>query len=282
MSYRRDDAASEAGRLSDALRAQLGDDAVFMDVSSIAVGSRWPDDLRDALDGADTVVLVVGPQWLRAADEWGRRRIDRDEDWVRREVVYALEHDKHLVPVLVDGAQMPPKWALPDALRTLPDRQCIEIRRDVWDHDVKLLLAQIPVSQVDRAAEEERLGPYPRNPPPGLPEPIDDAVLRRILAEDLVEWRVAATPLPEDPAQERVELFREFRFPSFQDAVGFMAQVAPGCDIAMHHPRWENIFKTLRVFLTSWDIGHRVSDRDVQLARYFDRAYADRSMSSIR
>lgn len=54
-----------------------------------------------------------------------------------------------------------------------------------------------------------------------------------------------------------------------------MTQVAQGCDIAMHHPRWENIWKTVRVYLTTWDIGHRISDRDIQLARYFDRAYVE-------
>ena len=54
-----------------------------------------------------------------------------------------------------------------------------------------------------------------------------------------------------------------------------MQQVAPGCDIALHHPRWENIWKTVRVYLTTGDIGHRISDRDVQLAKYLDRAYRD-------
>src|SRR5262249_21289867 len=112
-------------------------------------------------------------------------------------------------------------------------------------------------------------------PPPGLPEPIDEAVLESVLNADLVHWKRVASPLPEDPSEERVEIFREYEFPSFQAAVQFMAQVAPGCDIAMHHPRWENIWRTLRVFLTTWDIGHRLSDRDLQLARYFDRAYAE-------
>jgi pterin-4a-carbinolamine dehydratase len=54
-----------------------------------------------------------------------------------------------------------------------------------------------------------------------------------------------------------------------------MNLLAPGCDIAMHHPRWENVWKTLKVYLTTWDIGHRISDRDLQLARYFDRAYEE-------
>ena len=54
-----------------------------------------------------------------------------------------------------------------------------------------------------------------------------------------------------------------------------MNEVAPGCDIAIHHPRWENIWKTVKVYLTTWDIGHRISDRDIQLARYLDQAYSD-------
>jgi pterin-4a-carbinolamine dehydratase len=275
VSYRRDDAAAEAGRLSDALRLQLGEDAVFMDTSSIGAGAPWPDALRTALDLANTVVLVVGPEWVRVADEWGRRRIDQEDDWVRQEVANSLAHAKQLVPVLVRGARMPPESALPDNIRMLPQRQYVEIRRDFWDHDIKLLLAQLLHSSSERAAEERRLGPYPRNPPPGLPDPLDDTVLERVLAADLIHWRKVVTPLPENPREERVEIVRVYEFPTFQAAVRFMVQVAPGCDIALHHPRWENIWRTLTVFLTTWDIGHRISDRDLQLARYFDRAYAE-------
>ena len=170
---------------------------------------------------------------------------------------------------------MPPESALPESIRRLPQRQYVEIRRDFWDHDVKLLLAQLLDSSSEQAADERRLGTYPRNPPPGLPDPVNETVLESVLKADLINWDVVITPLPENPLEERVEIFREYEFPSFQAAVRFMVQVAPGCDIAMHHPRWENIWKTLRVFLTTWDIGHRISDRDFQLARYFDRAYAE-------
>jgi len=53
-----------------------------------------------------------------------------------------------------------------------------------------------------------------------------------------------------------------------------MNEVAPACVIAAHHQRWENIWRAVRVYLTTFDIGHQVTDRDVQLAKYFDRAYA--------
>jgi pterin-4a-carbinolamine dehydratase len=90
-----------------------------------------------------------------------------------------------------------------------------------------------------------------------------------------VKWKKKVSPLPEDSESVRVELFREYRFKSFRDAIRFMYQVAPGCDIAIHHPRWENIWKTVRVYLSTWDIEHRISDRDIQLARYLDKAYSE-------
>jgi len=52
-------------------------------------------------------------------------------------------------------------------------------------------------------------------------------------------------------------------------------QVAPACDIANHHPRWENNWKTLRIWLTTWDAAQRITSRDIDLARYFDDVYAD-------
>jgi pterin-4a-carbinolamine dehydratase len=66
---------------------------------------------------------------------------------------------------------------------------------------------------------------------------------------------------------ERKELFREYKFGSFQEAIRFMREVSTGCDIADHHPRWENIYRTLRVYLTTWGIDHRVTDRQTQRAK---------------
>lgn len=140
LSYRRDDASSDAQLISAALRNALGDDAVFMDISSIELGAVWPEELQKALQAAETVVAVIGPEWLRAGtDEWGRRRIDRDDDWVRQELALALK-DKEVIPVLVRGARIPPPEALPEPLKALSKMQGIEIRRDYVAHDVKLLL----------------------------------------------------------------------------------------------------------------------------------------------
>ena len=114
--------------------------------------------------------------------------------------------------------------------------------------------------------------PYPKNFPLG-PDPIHPTKLEEIRTAQLPDWIVLKSALPENPYEERTELYREYKFVSFEAALQFMASLAKGCEVLMHHPRWENIWCTLRVYTTSWDIGHLISDRDIQLARYFDREY---------
>jgi pterin-4a-carbinolamine dehydratase len=274
ISYRREDAAAEAGRIKSSISEKLKIATPFMDSSSIHAGATWPAEIRDSLHHASIVIVVIGPDWLRASDEWGKRRIDQENDWVRQEVSIALAtKGKIVIPVLVRDAVLPPPDALPESLRDLVHRQAIELRTAYWDHDISLLLGQIaPRSQ--SVGQTNPGNPYPRNPPEG-PDPITEEKLQVYLRTELAKWKRKTSPLPEDPDQVRVELYREYRFKSFREAIGFMSQVAPGCDIAIHHPRWENLWKTVRVYLSTWDIGHRISDRDIQLARYFDHAYSD-------
>lgn len=131
ISYRRDDAGPDAIALSSAIRGLLGDEAVFMDTKSLLGGEKWPDVLNEAVVDADTVLVVIGPDWIRIADQWGRRRIDQEDDWVRLELITALESPgKRVIPVFVRGAELPPVDALPEQLRPLLTRQGIEIRRD--------------------------------------------------------------------------------------------------------------------------------------------------------
>jgi pterin-4a-carbinolamine dehydratase len=40
-------------------------------------------------------------------------------------------------------------------------------------------------------------------------------------------------------------------------------------------PDWQNIWVSLRVWLTTWDIGHRPSFKDIRLAEYLEKLYRD-------
>ena len=126
INYRRLDAQADAGRLLTTLRDELGHAPPFLDTSSLPPGSEWPAEIESALSSAHTVVVLIGPDWLRAGvDAFGRRPIDSSSDWVRREIETALEQQKRVIPVLLREAQMPPPEVLPESIRSICSRQAL-------------------------------------------------------------------------------------------------------------------------------------------------------------
>ncbi|MGA9117394.1 MAG: 4a-hydroxytetrahydrobiopterin dehydratase [Bacteroidota bacterium] len=68
-------------------------------------------------------------------------------------------------------------------------------------------------------------------------------------------------------------LQREFTFPSFAEAFGFMAAVAVVAERMDHHPDWSNSWNRVAVRLVSQDVGG-VSERDFTLAARMSALYA--------
>jgi TIR domain-containing protein len=143
ISYRREDSAGHAGRLFDCVRERFGDDAVFLDVTDLRPGVDFTKALDGALASSRVVLVVIGTQWLTAADATGRRRLDDPGDFVRIEIAHALERDAQVIPVLVRGAKMPREEDLPEDLRPLARRQAQEISDTRWAFDTEELLRTI-------------------------------------------------------------------------------------------------------------------------------------------
>lgn len=62
------------------------------------------------------------------------------------------------------------------------------------------------------------------------------------------------------------KLHRQFQFPSFVEAFGFMSSVALVAESMGHHPEWFNVYNRVTVDLTTHDAGG-ITDKDVALAR---------------
>jgi hypothetical protein len=127
VSYRREDATGFAGRIKDELERRFGDVEVFRDVDDIASGEDFVERLDGALRDCRVLIAVIGKSWLAAQNAQGTARLHDSDDFVRREISAALAGDVRVIPVLVDGAQMPNEADLPDDLKLLARRQAHEL-----------------------------------------------------------------------------------------------------------------------------------------------------------
>jgi 4a-hydroxytetrahydrobiopterin dehydratase len=65
------------------------------------------------------------------------------------------------------------------------------------------------------------------------------------------------------------KLHREYRFPDFIHAFGFMATAAIAIEKMDHHPEWFNVYNKVNVDLTTHDAGG-ITQKDVDLAHSLD------------
>ncbi|HYZ18750.1 MAG TPA: toll/interleukin-1 receptor domain-containing protein [Gaiellaceae bacterium] len=144
INYRRGDTSSNASRLCEWLGERYGEDQVFMDVDAIEPGLDWARAIENAVGSADLVLAMIGKDWLA---ELKRRSADED-DFMRYELETALSRDIRVIPVLVEGAKMPPTAELPESLASLTRRQAFEIRDERFRFDKEELFRR-----VDRALE---------------------------------------------------------------------------------------------------------------------------------
>jgi flagellar biosynthesis GTPase FlhF len=143
ISYRREDAEGQAGRLFDDLSAHFGRDAVFMDVAGIKKGLDFRRIIDEHVASCGVLLVLIGKRWLSATDSKGKRRLDDANDFVRLETAAALSRDIPVVPVLVQDAVMPTEQDLPDVLKELAFRNGTELTHARWDSDVKLLIEDL-------------------------------------------------------------------------------------------------------------------------------------------
>jgi KAP family P-loop domain/TIR domain len=166
ISYRRQD-ASIVGRLYQALAERFGADRVFVDTGDIAPGVDRRQGIVSSLDSSSVVVAVIGPDWLSGGGT--SRGLDDPTDQVWMELMPAFGLEKRVIPLLVDGAQMPSEAELPEALKPLARRNALEISSKASDSDVDRVIRAIGRA-IEAASTEETVrrtvGPAEAAAPP--------------------------------------------------------------------------------------------------------------------
>jgi TIR domain len=153
ISYRRKDAGGYAGRLHDELVRRYGRDAVFMDIDSISGGVDFKQRIHEALEASEIALVLIGEAWTAPGADHETRRIDSEDDLVRREVAAALAHENVVVvPVVVEGARLPEAADLPPDVSSLPALEICQLRNREWKQDIRRIYRT-----VDGAVEERPL-----------------------------------------------------------------------------------------------------------------------------
>jgi hypothetical protein len=176
VSYRREDAAASAGRLCDHLLRHFPRDHIFFDVDTIEPGLDFVKVLDEHVSKCDVLLAVIGRDWATIEIE-GEQRLSLPSDFVRIEVESALKRDIRVVPVLVDGAEMPRERQLPEELKPLARRQGLVISHASFAADTERLINVLKRHFDARkaAAEPGQDAPKPESQRPIRVEPVRSA-----------------------------------------------------------------------------------------------------------
>ena len=110
--YRREDSEYPAQWISQELISQYGPDSVVFDVDTIPPGADYRGYLRNQVGKCDALLAIIGDRWLEIL----RDRSEDPNDFVRIEILAAMEKQIPVVPVLVGRAQVPSEDELPSEL----------------------------------------------------------------------------------------------------------------------------------------------------------------------
>jgi len=209
------------------------------------------------------VVVVIGSQWLEIKDEHSSRLIDQASDWVRRELLFARDAGKLIVPVVLDPAQMPGTSVLPDSLHFLSKLQCIRLAPSNGKELCQELIDML-----------RKNGILPHRKINFTLPPIDHQRYRAMNGEELAKFAEANPAWTIQKKGETTGIERSYAFDSFPDAFRFSAAAAWEIAQIRHYPSWTHQYVTVSVHYTTWDLENRISDYDLRMAKRLDEIYA--------
>ena len=124
-----------------------------MDVDAIPLGTNFSKVLHEEVAKCGVLLAVIGPNWVDARDERGNRRLDDPNDWVRVEIIAALQRNIPVIPILLDGATIPKADQLPEDLKELALRNGLDIRHASFQDDMNRLIRGLK-GQSDQGAAD--------------------------------------------------------------------------------------------------------------------------------
>jgi hypothetical protein len=166
------------------LTRRFGREHVFEAGRSNLPGTDIPDAILDSVAHCSLLLPLIDPAWVE-----DRQLLFREKDWVRQEIAHALRHKRRILPVLLDGADVPRAGDLPEDIAAMPRSVVLRMRSRTADADLARL-----VGEVERLAPELVLA--------GLTDPMPPAPAR---PADLLRAEYAVLPFRHRPELDELE-----------------------------------------------------------------------------
>jgi 4a-hydroxytetrahydrobiopterin dehydratase len=145
--------------------------------------------------------------------------------------------------------------------------QAIEVRESDWSADLAKLISRL--REIGFASSIRAVN----YPDPMVTEPLATDVEIREFLQRCPSWKVQYRPHPTDPGAQRRGIGTTLIFRDFRDAIHYMQTAAWGIEERNHHPEWENIWKSVVIWITQFDIGGDITNRNMELAEYLMKVY---------
>lgn len=153
ISYRRDGGDTFARMLKSELEKNRLQ--VYIDVDNLH-SSYFDEQLLTVIDECTNFILILTPGSLE--------RCKNQKDWMRREIVQAIESNCNIIPIFNKGFDFPISSAFPEELKNIPRYQSIEYSNQYHQAAIEKLISFLLKKKKRRIVETP-----PR--PPVVPKP---------------------------------------------------------------------------------------------------------------
>lgn len=94
--------------------------------------------------------------------------------------------------------------------------------------------------------------------------------------QDLPGWSFANDPTSPQATNGQGKISKKFKFEDFKDSLGFLNQMLPIFEENDHHPDTHIFYNKVLFELQRFDIGGKVTDRDLFMAGEIEKKYQAR------
>ncbi|MEX0995237.1 MAG: 4a-hydroxytetrahydrobiopterin dehydratase [Balneolaceae bacterium] len=93
-------------------------------------------------------------------------------------------------------------------------------------------------------------------------EPLSEQKIQEILSQELESWQYKDD-----------KIHRNYKFDDFTEAMSFLVRIGFMAEKQMHHPEIFNVYNTVKISLSTHDVGGKVTDKDLKLAKAIEKIY---------